>query len=93
MAASWKPEDVAAEIVMAYRFAEFDAPITDSHEDAVRHGLAAVIPLIREQVAREIEAAERALSETDPATAESSNRITAWCGGLLEGARIARGGE
>ena len=48
--------------------------------------------MVREQVAREIEAAERALAETDPATAESSHRIAARCAGLLEAAQIARGG-
>ena len=47
--------------------------------------------VLRIMLAEKIEAAERELAETDPATAESSARISATCGGLLQAARIVRG--
>lgn len=93
MAASWKPEDVLAELIEFALTKEEVGTVVWPHE--LRAILAAVLPeyerMVREQVAREIEAAERALSETDPATAESSHRTAAWCGGLLNATRIARG--
>jgi hypothetical protein len=94
MAASWKPEDVPADLIEFACTKEEVGTVVWPHE--LRAILAVVLPeferMVREQAARDLLDERRKVAEQEGATQRDNDVINGICNGLITAARIV-GGE